>query len=282
MSPLNETDCIAIACIVFYTISLFLVTISDPTNIPLITGAQTLLSVGIFALVLVMLGLLSRVLESIRRNGGTDTLATPRHMRWVQLLVAIALILGIVGGSIQSSNVSLPPNGGPPTGYQISTETKASLALMIAGFGILIIATALTARQISMAEKGEKKLLGAIGLAIPFVLVRVVFSGLAVFSGNPNFQAFGGRASYANYLLGMAILMEMAAVVIFEVVGLTLQKQEKSPEPVQASGNAESGFGSGSRPRRGGRLMALVAALGLGKRKQARQRRGDEWASSRV
>ncbi len=131
MTQLNELNAIAIAQICFYTPSLavavflasrhgfgrnagwlYLVIFSvarilgaslglaashnDPTNLGLSIGAATLQSIGLAPLVLVMLALVSRVLESIRY--ARDTFVTPRHLRFVQLVVIVALILGAVGG----------------------------------------------------------------------------------------------------------------------------------------------------------------------------------------
>lgn len=84
--------------------------------------------------------------------------------------------------------------------------------------------------QIRSAEPGEKRLLLANAVALPFVLVRIIFSALGTFGNNPNFRAVGGTSAYPNYLLGMSVIMEVIVVIIFEAVGLTLQKQLKRPQ----------------------------------------------------
>jgi len=223
--------------------ALELATINDPTNISLLVGANTLQSIGLSPLLLVMLGLLSRVLESIRHT--RDTFITPRHIRLVQILVIVGLILGIVGGSEMGDIITTAIAEGNPD-YKIPTETVAGVALMIAAFGILVIASAVSAMHMSAAEPGEKRLLLAIGLAAPFVLVRVIFSAIAAFGNNRDFRSYGGTSKYPDILIGMSVVMEMCAVAIFEAIGLTLQKRSR---PAVASGRRDEGIPLGSRGR---------------------------------
>lgn len=196
-------------------------TINDLTNVSLYIGANTLQSIGLSPLILTMLGLLSRVLGSIRQN--RTTLITPGHIRLVQILVLVGLVMGVVGGSKMGSVVSRAIEDGNRN-YAIPGATRAGLALTISGYGILTVATSSTGFQVRSAEPGEKRLLLANALALPFVLVKVVYSCLATYTTEPNFRGFGGSiATYTNYLLGMSVIMEMAAVAIIEGIGLTLQ-----------------------------------------------------------
>jgi hypothetical protein len=223
--------------------ALQLATINDPSQTGLLVGANTLQSIGISPLILVMLGLLNRVLESIRL--ARDTIVTPNMVRFVQIVILVGLILGIVGGSELGDVISDAIASGN-LDYKMPTESVAGLALMIAGYVLLVVATAMTATQISSAEQGEKRVLLAIGLALPFVLVRLIFSSMATFSNNRDFRGFLGTSRYPDLLVGMAVVMEMAAVAIFEIIGLTLQKVQR---PAAASGRT----GHGHRHRRGGR-----------------------------
>lgn len=223
--------------------ALQLATINDPTNISLLVGASTLQSVGVSPLILVMLALLSRVLENIRHT--RDTIITPRHIRIVELCVLVALILGIVGGSNMGGIISDAVAQGNMN-YTVPAESRAGLGLMLACFAILIIASAMSAMQISAAESGEKRLLLAIALAAPFVLVRLIFSAMATFDNNPDFRSFGGSSKYPDMLIGMAVVMEMCAVAIFEVIGLTLRKVSKSA--IASGRHSQSPAGDEHRP----------------------------------
>lgn len=210
--------------------ALDLATINDPSNLSLLVGANTLQSIGLSPLILVNLGLLTRVLTSIQQTH--DTYITPRMMRLVQIVVILGLILGIVGGTQLSSVIGDAIASGNPH-YTMPVESVAGLALMIAGFGLLVIACAITATQVGAAEPGEKRVLAGIALAVPFVLVRLIFSAMSTFTDNLNFRPFVGTAEYTSLLIGMAVVMEMCAVAVLETMGLTLQRMQR---PAVASG----------------------------------------------
>lgn len=203
-----------------------LATINDPSNISLLTGSNTLQSIGLSPLILINLGLLTRVLTSIRHT--RSTFITPKHLRLVQIVVMVGLVLGIVGGTQLGGVISNAIATGNPN-YTMPVESVAGLALMIAGFGILVIASAVTATQLGAAPPGEKRVLAAVGLAAPFVLVRLIFSAMGTFSNNLNFRPFVGTAHYTSLLIGMSVVMEMCAVAILEAMGLTLQKEQAAP-----------------------------------------------------
>lgn len=117
--------------------ALELATISDPTNVNLYVGSFTLQTIGLSPLVLVMLAFTARLSESINRTH--TTLVNTRNLRLVQLLVLVGLILGIVGGSNMASKI---PTSSSRSGssYAVPAESVAGLGLMIAGYGLLLVA----------------------------------------------------------------------------------------------------------------------------------------------
>lgn len=196
--------------------SLQLATISDPTNISLYIGSATLNNVGLSPLILIQLGLLSRALTSIRKT--VNTFVNERMIRLVQLLVLVGLILTSVGGSQSGTTY------GETGVYTISTLSKAGMGLMIAGFCLTVSAAIQVAMQISHAEAGEKRLSLAVGLSLPFILIRLAYASASVFANNAKFSVFSGDI---NIQLGMAVIMEMIVVAIVEGFGLTLKKIPK-------------------------------------------------------
>lgn len=191
-----------------------LATIGDPTNISLYIGYSILQNIGLSPLELTSLGLLSRVISSINRN--TTTFIRPYHMKFIQTIVTVGLILGIVGGIDSSNDYAKNGNQILP-----GTLSKAGLALFIASFVLIVLATIIVSVSISHAEPGEKRLLLAVGLSLPFILVRLVYSAVSVFGGNRDFSSVTGNVTL---LLCMGVAMELVAVIIYEVVGLSLQK----------------------------------------------------------
>lgn len=203
-----------------------LATIHDPTNISLQIGSSTLETIGLSPLILINLGLIGRVREGISHGG--HVLLSPRVLRFIQLIVIVGLILAIVGGSQLGNDIGTAVSEGQTIiSVQIPTESKAGLALMIAGYGLLVIATAMVSTQVGQVEAGEKRLLGAVIAALPFVLVRLLFSALATFTDKAAFSQYSGSPDYDSVLLGMSVVMEMIVIAIIEGVGLTLRKIPK-------------------------------------------------------
>ncbi|KAI1501274.1 hypothetical protein F5X99DRAFT_383355 [Biscogniauxia marginata] len=210
--------------------ALQLATVADPRNISLYVGAATLQNVGLSPLILVQLALLSRALESAGRspsapgggNGNGIALGT-RLLRLVQLVLLVGLILGAVGGSSAGSNYAATGSYS-----QSTTLSRAGTALMIAGYVLLVAATGVVAAtQLSRVEAGERRVVLAVGLSLPFILVRLVYSAESVYSGNPAFNLITGDR---NILLGMAVIMEMIVVAVVEGVGITLKVRPRSAE----------------------------------------------------
>ncbi|KAL9050052.1 MAG: hypothetical protein Q9162_006873 [Coniocarpon cinnabarinum] len=194
-------------------------TIKSPDNKSLLIGISILLSIAISPLQLTSLGLLSRLVESI--NKSTTTLVTAKHIRILQLLNTIGLILSIVGGDISGSNVG---DGDP---YTVAGETKAGVGLFIATFvGIIGVCLALMP-SVNSAEAGERRILMAVAASLPFMLVRIAYSCLSAFGNLRRFSVYGGDE---NDLIGMALVMELVVVVVYEILGLTLKKLPPAPK----------------------------------------------------
>lgn len=131
--------------------------IKNPSSIALIIGANTLQTISLSPLLMVMLALLNRVLESTRH--ARHTCITPRHIRLVQLLVLLSLILSIIGGVKTGSLINNAISNGGPIMFTASTESKVGTGIMIVCYVLLAIATAFTASQISAVSSEEKRLL---------------------------------------------------------------------------------------------------------------------------
>ncbi|KAI1404057.1 hypothetical protein F4819DRAFT_449283 [Hypoxylon fuscum] len=197
--------------------ALQLATISDPKNISLYIGSIILQSIALSPLILVQIALIGRAVKTIQ--GSAVSFVTENRLRLVQLLTLVGMILGAVGGSNSSSSLS-------ETGkYTASSLSQAGIGLTIAAYVLLVIATAVVAQQISQVQPGEKRLVLAVGLSLPFILVRLAYSAESVFGHNPDFSQYSGNS---NILLGMAVIMEMIVVAIVEGIGMSLNKGPKT------------------------------------------------------
>ena len=223
-----------------------LATISQPRNYSLYIGYATLINIALSPLEMVGFGLLSRVITvsfspllypltrayTLARKAPTDiflpllqsinrsmsTAVTPRHMKLAETLIGVGLILSIIGG------INAGTDYGNTGVYKPQSLSKVGLALFIAAFAILTATTAILSKSVQYAERGERRILLAVAASLPLLLVRLIFSALAVFANNGHFSLLYGSVTV---LLFMALLEEAVVVIIYEGVGLTLRKQEK-------------------------------------------------------
>ncbi|KAI0878435.1 hypothetical protein GGS24DRAFT_487293 [Hypoxylon argillaceum] len=200
--------------------SLQLATAANPTNLSLYFGALTLQSIGLSNLTVTLLGLIARALKSISK--ARSPVINPRILFYAQLLVLVGVILAIVGGTESSSTYA-------DTGvYNVSPLAQAGVALTIAGFALLVIATAVAGLHVASAEPGEKRLVLAVALSLPFFFVRVLYTAIGTY--NPH-SAFSTLTGSVNVFLGTAVIEELIIMFIVEAIGLTLQIQPKNADP---------------------------------------------------
>ncbi|KAI0395358.1 hypothetical protein F5Y17DRAFT_204816 [Xylariaceae sp. FL0594] len=252
--------------------SLQLATIADPGNLSLYFGSLTLQNIGISPLTLTLLALVNRVLASIEnRSGSSGTIVNPRVLRLGQIVVLVGLILTSIGGSNSGT-------GYASTGvYAVSALTQAGLGLTIAGFALVVLATAVIVLggHVSSVEDGEKRVVLAVALSAPFLLVRILYSAIGVYgygaNNNKSLSAFSPFAGDVNVLLGMAVIEEIIVVFVIEAVGLTLKVRPTSRV-------SEDGKEGSERKRRRGPISRAIASV-FGKRRR-RSNSGYEMARS--
>ncbi|CAK7562530.1 MAG: hypothetical protein SEPTF4163_000378 [Sporothrix epigloea] len=202
--------------------SMELATISSPDNTSIAIGAQILQNIGLSPLILVLLGLITRSYLALSENS-RPSLPNARTLRLLQLVVIVGLILSIVGGVNTGNQVADELVNGSPVSYNVASESKAGTALMVIGYALLVLSAMALLVRIGNLPLGEKRLLIAVFVALPFVFVRLLYSVLSIFdTSNPNFHQFGGSTDAGYYVLGMCTVMEIITVIVFEAVGLTL------------------------------------------------------------
>ena len=193
-----------------------LATLSAPDNVSLYTGYAILQNIGLSPLLLATLGLLSRLLENINRTH--HTLINTRILKFIELIILIALILGIVGGVNASDDFATTGK------YVPGSLSKAGTALFIVAYVAVVVSTVLISFSASHASHGEKRILFAVAAALPFLLVRLVYAIMSTFSKNKNFNLLAGSVTI---LLCVALIEELIVVLLFEGVGLTLSQIPK-------------------------------------------------------
>ena len=191
-----------------------------------------------------------RGLQSINRN--VPTPVTPRHMHLAEVFITIGLILSIIGGVNAGEDYRETGNYGP------QPLSKTGLALFIAAFVLLALTAATLTPLIRHAEQGERRILLAVLLSLPFLLVRCVYSALAIFSNEKKFDLMDGDVTV---VLCMALLQEAVVVVLYEGAGLMLKKGTEAKE--QSAGEKGSMAGNGKEEQKKGWLSRLITVLNL-------------------
>jgi hypothetical protein len=162
------------------------------------------------------------------------------HLRIIQLLVSIGLILSIVGGT----NISTKADGS----IKIATESKAGIILYFAAFIACIVVCILSLPRLGWVPQEERLLAVGVLLAFPFIFVRLLYSVLSFFLHSHSFSIYNGSVAVD---VGMAVVEEFIVVLIYLFLGLKLSKLALGPGgPVLSKRSKEDKHQSHRKTRR--------------------------------
>ncbi|KAH9921456.1 uncharacterized protein B0H18DRAFT_956651 [Fomitopsis serialis] len=204
----------------------------NPSNITLDIVSYTLTSAGVSPLLLATIGFLATVCQ---RTLSDDPLIS-RGLRIMSLICTIALILAIVGGvDIGNAKTAADLNKGADLRH-------AGAILFAVLFGSIFLLHMRCWSEMSNIMKARRTLLKSISLALPFLLVRVVYTVLSAFAPSTQSISASGvvssttsdstlakfsatTGSWVIYLV-MSVLMEYAAVMVYLVAGTRIRLQD--------------------------------------------------------
>jgi hypothetical protein len=195
-----------------------LLTFSDSST-TLIKTMIILDSIGLSPLLLATLGMLSRLNDWI--NARSKGHFGVKQFRLIQLLITIGLILAIAGGTSGSTN----SNGTP----QVATTSKVAIALYIVAFVAIVLVWVVSMAGLSVVPSAERRVAFAVLIALPFVLVRLVYSACVVFLHSHLFNLVNGSV-VVNAV--MAVATEFIVVGIYLLLGFfisTLSPSDAGP-----------------------------------------------------
>ena len=130
----------------------------------------------------------------------------------------VALILAIVGGSNQFSSSGSQSNSS-------QNLTHAAIVIFIVMFVVQSIITIFTFRNLQVVSQGDKRILIAVALSIPFLLVRLIYSLLATFdTSSSTFSLTAGSVIVEGF---MSVLEEFVVVILYLAAGATAPKLAK-------------------------------------------------------
>lgn len=195
-----------------------LATINDPTNTSIWAGYVTTFSICVSLLLSAALVLLRRLAQ----RAGTDfpVIGKRDSMKFLQLLVSVGLILGVVGGILTNED------WGKSGHYSPSSLSKVSIAIFLVSWVIIVLLTFFTLGRASGAMvKKEQMAVAAFAISLPLLLVRIIYSAISTFANPSSFSTITGNVTI---MLCMALIEEMIIVIIFEGLGInTLRREEK-------------------------------------------------------
>ncbi|KAF2878594.1 hypothetical protein BDV95DRAFT_557884 [Massariosphaeria phaeospora] len=168
-------------------------------------------SIGLSPLLLATLGLLSRFVDFI--NAKASSTFTTKHFRLLQLLITVGLILSIAGGT----SGTVQPDGT----VTIATTTKAGIGLYIVAYVGIVIVYLCSVPRTSVITNQERRVPVAIILALPFVLVRLIYAACSVFLHSHLFNIVTGNVALR---VAMAVIEEFVVVAIYIALGFLVTK----------------------------------------------------------
>jgi uncharacterized membrane protein (DUF485 family) len=101
------------------------------------------------------------------------------------------------------------------------------------------------AMRVKWIQQGERRLVLAVAISVPFILVRLIYSAILSFAHNPRFNLISGSVTIN---LVMAVLEEFVVIIVCLGVGLTLRVHNERDVSMREEGVIQSG----DKPVRGG------------------------------
>ena len=136
---------------------------------------------------------------------------SPLFFRVIAVISLLGLIIGIVGeNKIDFSGTTV---------QYANSYSKAATLLFLATWVALVLMFALLALRLGLVENGQKRLMIAVAISIPLILVRIIYSLVGVLGGVKSFSSISG--SNTIYLC-MDVLEEIGVVLVCTAIGLTL------------------------------------------------------------
>ena len=144
----------------------------------------------------------------------------------------IALILGVVGGT------DLEHVDKQDQGYKY---LKASAILFLITYLTTVALALLTIPEFSRLKRGELGIMVSVLASFPFLAVRILYSLLADFKHDDNFNIISGKV-YVQ--LGMELIMELVVAILFILAGAAAERYEdikRGLESMEMSGGKMNG-----------------------------------------
>lgn len=129
------------------------------------------------------------------------------------MLVTVGLILSIAGGT----GGTVQPDGT----VKVATTSKAGIALYIVAYVGIVLVYFVSVPKTSVVPNQERRVPVAIIFALPFVVVRLIYSACSVFLHSHLFNIVTGSVAVR---VAMAVIEEFIVVAIYIWLGFLVTK----------------------------------------------------------
>ena len=144
---------------------------------------------------------------------------SPNLFHLLSIPIIAALVVAIIG--IDDINSSKPAT--VDSGEHLA---HAAIIIFLVDFLLQVGVTILSFLNIGSVSKGEKRILLAVAIGIPFIFVRLLYSILSYFiTSSATFSPFDGNVIVQGL---MSVLEEFVAVILFLGAGLLAPKIARS------------------------------------------------------
>lgn len=146
---------------------------------------------------------------------GVKTSFRPIHVTIIQIIVIVGLVVTAIGASRTTSGSTTP------------TTSKVSYGLYFASLAAIIGVWAMAAPSQQSVPSKERHIVPIIGILLPLVTVRLVYSACAVFlSGHARIK-FGTTGNSILLWVTLAVWEEILITAVFVCLGFSLEKLPK-------------------------------------------------------
>lgn len=184
---------------------------NNPTNVGLYIAALILLTAGLLPLIAATLGLLRIIIayESKNKNKG---LQMPMGVSRFLFIAGIALV--IAGGSLAGNYTDADSVN---TGRTLTKAGYIVVAVFMAG---LVLIQGQFWRQYASLSRASQTVLKGMGLAVPFIVVRIAWLFLSIY--HPDDKRWSNLSGDIGAFVVMTALMEYIVVCIYIGTGFMI------------------------------------------------------------
>ncbi|OJJ50108.1 hypothetical protein ASPZODRAFT_1104533 [Penicilliopsis zonata CBS 506.65] len=181
---------------------------NKPTSTGLLVASIILLNAGVFPLIGATIGLI----RIITYRDYNENSSIRQGLRLARLLFLTGIVVVIVGGSLEGSSTT-------STALTGTKLAKAGYIILVVFIAVLLVFQVYFWVHLSQLSEPSRKVLRSISLAMPFIVIRLTYLFLSVFTTDEKWnELFGETAPYVI----MALMMEYIVVVIYLATGFII------------------------------------------------------------